>query len=65
MADEWIVMIIVWGIAEGIQFMRKKPSRARMKAGAYWAIAVTALLMLGKRPHSVPDNPLATMFISA
>ena len=62
MAEEWIVMIMMWGIVEGIQFIRKKTSRARMKAGAYWAIAVTALLMLGKRPQSVPDNPLATIF---
>ena len=61
MADEWIMMIVVWAVAEGIQFLRKKPFRTRMKSGAYWGVGVMTLLMLGNRHQSVPDNPIATL----
>ena len=45
MAFEWKLMLVVWAIVEGIEFFRKKPSRARMKTGAYWGVAVMTLYM--------------------
>lgn len=44
---DWIVMFAVWAIVELVQFMRKKPFPARMKAGAYWGAFAMALTLVG------------------
>ena len=47
MASEWIFMLVIWGVVEFIQFLRKKPYPARMRTGACWSATMTALALIG------------------
>lgn len=43
----------VWVVVEGIQWLRKRPLRARMKPAAWWAVTLAAFVNVGLAPREV------------
>lgn len=41
----------VWLVVEGIQWLRKKPLRARMKPAAWWAVILASFVNVGLAPR--------------
>jgi hypothetical protein len=58
MDDEWILFLMVWAIAEFVQYKRKKPFRSRMKTAAWWAVILGTFSFYGKA-----QNPSLTFFL--
>ena len=50
MADTWIAMLVVWGVVEFIQYLRKKPFPSRMRTGALWGVLFSTFAMYGQMP---------------
>lgn len=48
MRELWVMMIVVWAIAECVQILRKKPYPKRMWTGAIWGVALASLAALGQ-----------------
>lgn len=44
----WVMFLIVWAIVEVIQWLRKKPLRARMKSAAIWSTVLTSVAGVGQ-----------------
>lgn len=63
MHETWIAMLFIWGIVELIQFLRKRPFPERMRTGAFWALGLTTMIMVGQAPtHLDPSAVLGVSF---
>ncbi|WP_346799457.1 hypothetical protein R5M92_16130 (plasmid) [Halomonas sp. Bachu 37] len=47
MNESWIVMAVVWAIAEFAGYLRKKKFTERVKSGAKWSVAFFSLILYG------------------
>lgn len=50
----WYGFFIIWALVEFVQYLRKKPFRARMKTAAWWAVIFTAFAAVGQTSRSQP-----------
>lgn len=48
MGSLWVMLLIIWAFVEGIQWLRKKPLKGRLKAAAIWATILTSLAGVGQ-----------------
>jgi len=48
MSSLWVMLLVIWVVVEVIQWLRKKPLKARLKAAAIWATVMTSLTAVGQ-----------------
>lgn len=53
-------MLVIWAIAEFIQFLRKRPFPQRMKTGALWGVLATVMMTYG----SIPSEKATWLFLA-
>lgn len=53
MDSTWVALLVVWGVVETIQAIRKRPFPQRMKTGAIWGVSIAVLAALGSASREI------------